>query len=139
MTTLTNPARALRQRLRQPAHALTVRSSVTVAAWTMVSRATGLARVVAIGAVLGPTFLANSFVATNSVPAITYSAVAGPVLALVVVPGIIRSSLQAPPAATARYVRRISGLLLCVAGAVAVLLVLASPLVAWSLVAGVPA
>jgi putative peptidoglycan lipid II flippase len=58
-------------------------SSATVAAWTLVSRASGLLRVVVIGAVLGPTFLANTFLATNTVPNLTFAAVAGPVLGLV--------------------------------------------------------
>jgi lipopolysaccharide/colanic/teichoic acid biosynthesis glycosyltransferase/peptidoglycan biosynthesis protein MviN/MurJ (putative lipid II flippase) len=139
MTTAASPARAIRRRSRRPAPASTVRNSATIAAWTMASRATGLLRVVAIGAVLGPTFLANNFVATNSVPTITYSAVAGPVLALVVVPAIVRSSLHARPEETAAYVRRLSGLLLTVSCAGALVLVLISPLLAWTLVAGVPA
>ena len=67
------------------------RNSATVAAWTLVSRVTGLLRVVVIGAVLGPTWLANSFLATNTVPSLTYSVVAGPVLALVVVPALVSS------------------------------------------------
>jgi hypothetical protein len=46
----------------------TARNSATVAGWTLVSRATGLLRVVVIGTVLGPTYFANSFQASYSVP-----------------------------------------------------------------------
>jgi putative peptidoglycan lipid II flippase len=116
----------------------TAHSSATVAAWTVVSRATGLLRVVVIGAVLGPTFVANSFVATNNVPNLTYSAVAGPVLGLVVVPGMVRVMLQCGPLACGLHVRRLSGLVLTASGVLAVLLLLASPLVAWTLTLGVP-
>ncbi|MGY1624170.1 lipid II flippase MurJ [Geodermatophilus sp. SYSU D00965] len=93
---------------------------------------------VVVGAVLGPTFLANTFIATNNVPYITYAAVAGQVLSSVVVPGIVRTTLQGTPDATALYVRRLSGLLLAVSSAVALLLALLSPLLAWTLVVGVP-
>ena len=49
---------------------------MVVSAWTLVSRTTGLGRVIVIGAVLGPTFLANTFVATNTIPNMAYFAIA---------------------------------------------------------------
>ncbi|HEX2297163.1 MAG TPA: hypothetical protein VHH34_01365, partial [Pseudonocardiaceae bacterium] len=58
----------------------TARNSVIVSAWTLVSRLTGLLRVVVIGAVMGPTFFANIFQAGYVVPNLVYSAIAGPVL-----------------------------------------------------------
>lgn len=135
MTTVPNA----RPRRRHGAGRSAAHGSATVAVWTTVSRATGLLRVMVIGAVLGPTFAANTFVATNNVPNLTYSAVAGPVLALVVVPGIVRTVLAQGPAAGALAVRRLSGLLLKASGAVALLLVLAAPVLAWTLTLGVPA
>src|SRR3954452_25321979 len=69
-------------------------SSATVAAGTLVSRDSGLLRGVVIGAVLGPTFLANTFLATNTVPNLTFAAVAGPVLGLVLVPSIVDALLN---------------------------------------------
>ncbi|MDT7679804.1 MAG: hypothetical protein QOG57_114, partial [Pseudonocardiales bacterium] len=39
----------------------TVRNSVTVAAWTLLSRVTGLLRVLVIGALLGSTYFSNVF------------------------------------------------------------------------------
>jgi peptidoglycan biosynthesis protein MviN/MurJ (putative lipid II flippase) len=113
-------------------------SSATVAAWTLVSRVTGLLRVVAIGAVLGPTFLANTFLATNTVPNLTFAAVAGPVLGLVLVPSVVSILLRHGTAAGRLHVRRLSGLLVTAATAVAGLLILASPALAWVLTLGVP-
>src|SRR3954469_20621085 len=113
-------------------------SSATVAAWTLVSRASGLLRVVVIGAVLGPTFLANTFLATNTVPNLTFAAVAGPVLGLVLVPSVVHTLLTRGHAAGQVHIRRLSGLLLVAATAVAGLLTLASPGLAWVLTLGVP-
>jgi putative peptidoglycan lipid II flippase len=42
--------------------------SMTVAAWTMLSRITGLLRFAVVGAVLGPTFFGNTYQFTNSEP-----------------------------------------------------------------------
>nr|WP_275585899.1 lipid II flippase MurJ [Geodermatophilus sabuli] len=87
---------------------------------------------------MGPTSLTNSFLATNTVPNLTYSVVAGPVLALVVVPAVVRSVAERGTAETARYLRRLSGLLVSTSAAVALLLVVASPGLAWLLTLGVP-
>jgi len=113
-------------------------SSATVAAWTLVSRVTGLARVVVIGAVLGPTFLANTFLATNTVPNLTFAAVAGPVLGLVLVPSVVDALLRRGDAAGRLHVRRMSALLIVAATGVAALLMLAAPALAWVLTLGVP-
>src|SRR5215203_354426 len=114
-------------------------SSATVAAWTMVSRVTGLARVVVIGAVLGPTFLANTFLATNTVPNLTFAAVAGPVLGLVLVPSVVDALLKRGAVAGRLHMRRMSALLVTAATGVAALLMLAAPALAWVLTLGVPA
>jgi peptidoglycan biosynthesis protein MviN/MurJ (putative lipid II flippase) len=114
------------------------RRSAVVAGWTLVSRVTGLLRVVVIGAVLGPTFLANTFLAANTVPQMVYSMVAGPVLALVVVPSLVRALIDRGTAACALHVRRLSGLLLTASGAVALAMVPVSLGLGWLLTAGVP-
>ena len=46
--------------------------SLRIAAWTLVSRLTGVLRIAAIGAVLGPTLLGNTFQFTNSLPNLVY-------------------------------------------------------------------
>ncbi len=120
----------------------TARGSITVSAWTMLSRLTGLLRVVVIGAVLGPTFFANAFLTANSVPNLTYTAMAGPVMAMVLVPAVARavgrSDDAARLAATAEMMSRINGYLLTLAGLAAGALALVSPLVAYAVTAGIP-
>ncbi|KRE32495.1 hypothetical protein ASG82_23680 [Mycobacterium sp. Soil538] len=113
------------------------RSSATVAAWTLVSRATGLARVIVIGAVLGPTFLANTFVATNTIPNIVYLAIAGSVLGAVVVPAIVRVTATSGTCGAAQLLGRLAGFLLLVTGAASALLLLCSPLIARLLTFGI--
>ena len=113
------------------------RGSITVAGWTVVSRGTGLLRVVAIGAVLGPTWFANIFQSTNQVPNLTYEVMAGPVLALMIVPAVVRACAPGGSGDHRRLLEGLTGLLLCAAGVLAVVGVLASPLAAWALTAGV--
>jgi putative peptidoglycan lipid II flippase len=66
-----------------------VAESFGVAGWTLVSRVTGLLRVIVVGATLGPTFFANIFQATNSVPNITYNLLAGSLLTTLIVPSLV--------------------------------------------------
>jgi putative peptidoglycan lipid II flippase len=116
----------------------TARSAITVSAWTMVSRISGLLRVVVIGAVLGPTFFANAFLAANTVPGLVYNAMAGPVLALVLVPALVRSVTEIGVAGSVTLVSKITGYLLMVAAAATAVLALASPLLALAVTAGIP-
>ncbi|MEJ8278285.1 lipid II flippase MurJ [Pseudonocardia spirodelae] len=111
---------------------------MTVSAWTLLSRASGLLRVVATGAVLGPTFFANTFLATNVVPNVVYSAVAGPVLGLVAVPAVLGALAERGEHGARRLVRSATTVLLAASAAVAVALVVASPVLAAALTAGVP-
>ncbi|NBP51065.1 MAG: murein biosynthesis integral membrane protein MurJ, partial [Actinobacteria bacterium] len=53
------------------------RSNLVVAAGTAVSRLTGLARIVAFGAVVGQTALADAFEAANNAPNAIYELVIG--------------------------------------------------------------
>src|SRR5436190_22336020 len=92
----------------------TGRGSVVVSAWTLVSRVTGLGRVIVIGALLGPTFLANIFVTANTVPNIVYLAVAGTVLSSIVVPAIVRIEATAGRDRAADLLGRLAGFLLLV-------------------------
>ena len=109
---------------------------MVVSAWTLVSRTTGLGRVIVIGAVLGPTFLANTFVATNTIPNMAYFAIAGTVLSSLVVPAIVRIEAAGTRSA-ADLLGRLAGFLLLVSGAASVLLLLGSPLIARILTFGI--
>ncbi|MGH3914453.1 MAG: lipid II flippase MurJ [Pseudonocardiaceae bacterium] len=116
----------------------TARNSVIVSAWTLVSRVTGLLRVVVIGAVLGPTYFANIFQAGYVVPNLVYSAIAGPVLAMVLVPTLVRAVQAGGLAGGKQVFGRACGCLLTLACVSAVLLVVLSPLIAWTLTFGIP-
>jgi len=114
-----------------------VRHSVTVAGWTLASRATGLARIAVIGAVLGPTYFANTFVTTNFVPNVTYSAIAGPALAMVVVPATVGALVREGTGRATAMLGRVSGFLLTLAGSLTVLAMTAAPALAWMLTCGI--
>jgi murein biosynthesis integral membrane protein MurJ len=65
--------------------------SLTVAAWTIVSRVTGVARFACIGAVLGPTFFGNTYQFTNSLPNLVYYGfLAGSLFSSLLVPALVR-------------------------------------------------
>jgi putative peptidoglycan lipid II flippase len=65
--------------------------SLTVAAWTIVSRVTGLMRFAVIGAVLGPTFFGNTYQFTNSLPNLVYYGfLAGSLFSSLLVPALVR-------------------------------------------------
>src|SRR4051794_18900919 len=63
--------------------------SFGVAGWTLFSRATGLLRVVVVGAILGPTFFANIFQATNWIPNIVWNLMAGSLLTELIIPLVV--------------------------------------------------
>lgn len=114
------------------------RTTVVVGLGTVLRTSTGLLRIVTAGAVLGPTFFGNFFQSTNVIPNLVYEVLAGPVLAMVVVPAVVRA-LEGAGADRARaLVRALSGFLLVAAGVAAGLLVVLSPWIADLLTRGVP-
>jgi putative peptidoglycan lipid II flippase len=115
----------------------TARNSATVAGWTLISRATGLLRVVVIGAVLGPTYFANCFQAGYVVPSIVFTLIAGPVLTMVLVPGVVRAIGDGGLPRAREVLGRVAGWLLAVSSGVVVLLMIAAPAVAWTLSVGI--
>ncbi len=67
------------------------RASVLVAAFTALSRLTGLLRVLLVGAVLGPTHLGNVYQVTNTLPNLLwYGFLAGSLVPTVLVPVLVR-------------------------------------------------
>jgi putative peptidoglycan lipid II flippase len=63
-----------------------LRSNITVAAGTSLSRLTGLLRVIALGYVLGQTALADAYSLANETPNIVYELLLGGVLSATLVP-----------------------------------------------------
>ncbi len=114
-----------------------IRSSATVSAWTLVSRITGAGRLIVIGAVLGPTYFANTFVATNSVPNLIYLSILGSVLSPVVVPAIVRSTAETGTRSAGELLGRLAGFLLLVMGVASLALLICSPLIARLLTFGI--
>ena len=116
----------------------TARNSATVAGWTLVSRVTGLLRVVVIGAVLGPTYFANAFQTGYVVPNLVFTSIAGPVLAMVLVPGVVRAVGAGGVVRAREVLGGVSGWLLARSVVVVGLLMVFSPVVAWTLTFGIP-
>lgn len=116
----------------------TARNSIVLAAWTLVSRVTGLVRVVVIGAAFGPTYFANSFQASNTVPGLVLSLIAGPVLAMVVVPGLVGALSSGGPPRARVVLGRVMGWVAIVSAAISALLAMAAPVLAWTLTRAIP-
>jgi len=114
------------------------RAAASVAVWTLLSRATGMARILVIGAVLGPTYLANVFQAGYTLPNNIFTIFAGPMVAMVVVPSVVRATATAGAVGARNVLSRVAGRLLTIAGVCAAGLALSSPALGWTLVLGVP-
>lgn len=65
--------------------------SVTIAAWTMLSRVSGFARVAAIAAVLGPTFFGNLFATIYQLPNLTHQLLTGALITALLVPPLVKA------------------------------------------------
>jgi putative peptidoglycan lipid II flippase len=107
----------------------TVGASLTVASWTVVSRVTGLLRIVAIGAVLGPTYLGNTFQAFNQLPNLTYQALTGSLLSMMLVPLLVRHVDARDPEESARVAGGFLGLVMVSFAALSLLVVAAAPVI----------
>ncbi len=103
------------------------RSGVVMAAGTLASRVTGLARASLLASVIGATGLtADAFSAGNSLPNVFYLLLAGGALQAVLVPQIIRARLRPDGE---EFVNRIITLSVVVVAAVTALLTLLAPLI----------
>jgi len=104
--------------------------SMAVAAWTVVSRVTGVAKFVAIGAVLGPTFFGNTYQFTNSLPNLVYYGfLAGSMFSSLLVPALVRHIDSGDRRASQRVAGGFLGLTLLALAMLAPLAVALGPLV----------
>jgi len=102
--------------------------SITVAGWTIVSRVTGVARFAAIGAVLGPTFLGNTYQFTNSLPNLVYYGfLAGSLFSSLLIPALVRHIDAGDRAASERVAGGFLGMTLVALVAIAPLAVALGP------------
>jgi len=103
-------------------------NSLTVAAWTIISRISGLGRVAAIAAVLGPTYLGNTYQATNLVPNLVFELLTGSLLAGLIVPPILRHLAGGDVERAKRVAGGFLGVTACVFAAAGVILAVGAPL-----------
>ena len=114
------------------------RDTGTVAALTLVSRLTGFVRIVAVAAVLGTTFLGNTYQTANTVPNIVFELVAAGVLTAVLLPSLVRL-LDGPDPGEAEHVARsVLGIVGAALGALAVLGIVLAPQLMGALLSAVP-
>lgn len=120
-----------------------VADSMSVAAWTFVSRVTGVLRGIVIASVLGATFFANTYQFTNSLPnLIFYGFLAGSLFSSLLGPALVRRLDQGDTAAAQRLAGGLFGIVaLATVAAIPVLVLLAPALlrVAGGLAGGAPA
>ena len=112
-------------------------NAVSVAAWTVVSRVAGLAKLAAIAAVLGPTYLGNTYQATNLIPNTVYELLTGSLFASLLVPPLVANMDNG---GKARAARTAGGVLTLVIGGLSLLglvVVISGPLLLRVLTLGV--
>lgn len=66
------------------------RSTALMTVLTLVSRATGLVRIVLVGAVVGTTFLGNTYQSTNTIPNVVFELMAAGTFQAVLIPSLVR-------------------------------------------------
>ncbi|MEZ5263219.1 MAG: lipid II flippase MurJ [Acidimicrobiales bacterium] len=114
-----------------------LRASMSVGAWTLVSRATGFVRLAVIGAVLGPTFLGNLFQTANQLPNLAFELVAGQLIASLLLPALVGHLDRGDRAAGERVAGGFLGVIVATFAAAAAVLALIGPFVAGLLSVGV--
>jgi putative peptidoglycan lipid II flippase len=87
-------------------------ASVAGASWTLVSRVTGFGRVAVLAAVLGPTYLGNTFQATNLFPNIVFYLLTGSLFANLLVPPLMQHIDSGDRQRTERLARGFLGVVL---------------------------
>lgn len=113
------------------------RSTATQTVLTGISRLTGFVRVVVVAAVLGTTFLGNTYQSANTVPNIVFELFAAGALQAVLVPALVARFDRGDDEGAERLAGSVLGLTLAVLGTLVVLGALASPVLMRGLVSGV--
>lgn len=107
--------------------------------WTLVSRVSGLVRIVVVAAVLGPTYFANLYQAANNLPNLVYELLTGALFASLVVPALVRHFDRGDVVAGTRLASQFLTLSVVSASLLVVIVVCAGRVVLGVLTAGVPA
>lgn len=114
------------------------RNSIVVATCTAVSRLTGFARVAAVAAVLGPTYLGNTYQALNLLPNMVFGMLTGSLFGTLLVPPLVRHIDRGDRPSIDRLVGGFLGMAVAAFLAITVILIATGPLVLAVLSAGVP-
>ena len=67
------------------------RNTAMMTVLTLVSRATGLVRIVLVGAVVGTTYLGNTYESTNTIPNVVFELMAAGTFQAVLIPALVLS------------------------------------------------
>ncbi len=108
-----------------------------MAIWSLVSRATGFARVAVIAAALGALDLGDAYTTAQIFPGMIYELLLGGILASVLVPVLVQARKTEPDHGLA-YTQRLLTLAVLALAAATALAVLCAPLLAASYAAGTP-
>ena len=103
--------------------------SRTVAIWTLVSRITGLGRVIAIAAVLGPTYFANLYQTLNTLPNIVHVMLVGQLISALLVPALVRHLDSGDRQGASRLANGFLGTIALLASLVIAVCLVAGPLI----------
>jgi putative peptidoglycan lipid II flippase len=115
-----------------------IRGSVAGSVWTVMSRVTGLGQTVAVGAVLGATYLGNSYQSVNALPnVIYYQLLAGSLFASLLVPPLVHHVDGGDLAAARRLAGGVFTVLAAGGLALSATLLLGGPLIVRLLTVGV--
>lgn len=114
------------------------RSAATISALTLVSRVTGFGRMFVLAAVVGTTYLGNTYQAANSVPNLVFELFAAGALQAVLVPELIEMTARRGGDAGRQLAAMVLGGLLAAFAVVVVVGAVVAPLVARLLFAGAP-
>ncbi|MGH9182270.1 MAG: murein biosynthesis integral membrane protein MurJ [Acidimicrobiales bacterium] len=118
-------------------HVDLARSTAAMTLWTLVSRTTGFVRVLVVAAVLGTTFLGNTYQSANTVPNLLFELFAAGLLQAVLIPSLVDILGRGDKAEAEHVAGSVLGV---VAGGLAVLAgvgMLLAPWIMRALVAGV--
>lgn len=115
------------------------RHTATISSLNLVSRITGFVRMLVVAAVLGTTFLGNTYQSANSIPNLVFELFAAGALQAVLVPTIVEALERHGRAEAERLAGLVLGSLLAALTAALVVGLALAPLIARALFAGSPA
>ncbi len=113
------------------------RAAAAMTALTLVSRLTGVIRVLVIAAVLGTTFLGNTFQTANAVPNLVFEVFAAGTLQAAMIPALVERFDDGDDVGAQRLAGALLGLAVAGLGSLAIVGMVAAPWLMRALVAGV--